>query len=419
MPKSLDSAARINNFYHAMAFVMAIALFVAGRFGFFDILGLKRIFEIFIFVPVTLLGFLLICMMPNVWLQPFFLLPCSYLLFRLMMNPDLLILGDLSIASIFTGVILVLGYRFADIFLRYIIAIASVFAFLGLFEFCLLLINPELVDNILLFYDQYSGSIYPVFDNAMQLLGLADGTTYHVFGFTVTRLRSFASEPSLLVGYFLMPGALALTFHDKRFTLCGLLCISFCIISLAGSVYSALACAAFSIIFLIIKRKHIVTYAPFILLIIFFWLIYFHFNELLLLTRKSSNDYDFLDKTHSANMRFGYIRDFIPKIFTSPFGVSEDIEQPLGFLVGSTARAGILGFILALLLMFKMYNVIDKLIVQKQLYLMQQVGLIIIYGSLTMGLVYLDNCFIQIYGFTLLVLTYCRLVTMRERLENR
>jgi len=39
----------------------------------------------------------------------------------------------------------------------------------------------------------------------------------------------------------------------------------------------------------------------------------------------------------------------------------------------------------------------------------QRFGLYIIYGSLIAGILYLDNCFIQIYGFTLLTLIHNRL----------
>ena len=52
--------ANTNQFYQFTAICMAIGLFVAGRFGFFDILGIKRLFEVILFVPLSILGFLLI-----------------------------------------------------------------------------------------------------------------------------------------------------------------------------------------------------------------------------------------------------------------------------------------------------------------------------------------------------------------------
>lgn len=415
MQKHID--VRVNHFYQMMAIGMAIALFVAGRFGFFDILGAKRIFEIVIFIPVGFLGFLLICLVPNIWLQPFFLLPLFYFIFQLYINPDVLMLADLWMATLFSGIILILGGRFADLLLRYAIIIATIFAILGIIEFIVLLIDPSLVSHILLYYDYYSGSSHPVIENAMQLLGLADGTSYHLWGMSVTRLRSFASEPSLLVGYFLVPGALALTYRN-RFSYLGLICILFCILSLAGSVYAALACAMISSLFIVVKKRHLTTLLPFLLLGFFIWILYSHYTDLILLVRKSGNDYDFLDKTNSANMRFSYIRDFIPKVIASPFGVEEEIHQPLGLLIGSAARAGILGFMLAVILLMKIYDVIDSLLVSKDLYILQQFGLLIIYGALTMGLLYLDNCFIQLYGFTLLLLIYSRLKTIRGKLDN-
>lgn len=403
--------------YRIMAIAMAIALFVAGRFGFFDILGMKRIFEIIIFIPIGLLSFLLVLMRPNIWLQPFFLLPFFYFIFQIYFNPDALVLADLCMATLFCGIILILGKRFADRVLRYTIIIATIFALFGILEFIILLINPALVSHILLFYDYYSGSTHPLIENALQLLGLADGTSYHLWGMSVTRLRSFASEPSLLVGYFLVPGALGLTYRN-HYAFFGLICILFCILSLAGSVYAALACTIFSSIFMVIKRRHLITFLPFILLAFFIWILFSHYTDLILLVRKSGNDYDFLDKTNSANMRFSYIRDFIPKVISSPFGIDEEIHQPLGLLIGSAARAGIIGFLLAIVVMVKIYNVIDRLLMSRNLYLIQEFGLLIIYSALTMGLLYLDNCFIQLYGFTLLLLTYSRLNSIRGKLDK-
>lgn len=406
------------SFTTLIAIAMAVALFVAGRFGFFDILGIKRIFEILLFVPIGLIALMLIGLYPNICLQPFFLLPFFYLIFQTYFNPDLLILADLSMATLFSAIILILGEKFANLLLRCIICIATFFAFLGIIEFFILMIHPSLVSQILLFYDYYSGSTFPVIDNALQLLGLADGTCYHLWGSSVTRLRSFTSEPSLLVGYFLVPGALALTDDREHYAWCGLICIVFCILSLAGSVYAALACAFFASILLLIKKRHLATVLPFILLTIFIWLLYSHFSDLILLTKKFGNEYDFLDKTNSANMRFGYIRDFLPKIIASPFGVDEEIKQPLGLLLGSLARAGIIGFALATLILIKIYSEFDSLFNRYDLYFKQQIGLLIVYGSITMGLLYLDNCFIQLYGFTLLLLIYNRLKNIRGRLDK-
>ena len=255
-------------------------------------------------------------------------------------------------------------------------------------------------------------------ENAMQLLGLADGTSYHLWGMSVTRLRSFASEPSLLVGYFLIPGALGLTYRNG-YRILGMICIFFCILSLAGSVYAALISSAAASFLLVVKRKHLATLVPFIALFIFIWILFSHFSELIMLAKKSGSDYDFLDKTNSATVRFSYIRDFIPKIVASPLGVAEEITQPLGLLIGSAARAGMIGFMLALFVLLKIYNAIDHLLIRRDLHILQQLGILIVYGGITMGVIYLDNCFIQLYGFTLLLLIYYRLINMRGMLDEK
>jgi hypothetical protein len=145
------------------------------------------------------------------------------------------------------------------------------------------------------------------------------------------------------------------------------------------------------------------------MLAFFIWILFTHYNELILLTKSSAGNYDFLDKTNSANMRFSYIREFIPKVFSSPFGLAEEIHQPLGLLIGGMAKGGVLGFIVTLIILVKFYSSLAILLVSNRLYLGQKVGLSIIYGALVTGVLYLDNCFVQLYGFTLLIIIYNRL----------
>jgi len=187
-----------------------------------------------------------------------------------------------------------------------------------------------------------------------------------------------------------------------------MICIFFCICSFAGSVYAALALSVISVIIWLVRSQKFAVIFPFLIFAIFVWILYTHYNELILFSRNTNGGYDFLDKTNSANMRFGYIRDFLPKIITSPFGLDEEIFQPLGFIVRSAARSGYIGGILATMVLVKLYAIIGLAITKGQLSYLQKFGLLIVYGALIAGFIYLDNCFIQIYGFTLLVLIYQR-----------
>lgn len=396
-----------------MALALAISLYVVGRFGFTDILGIKRVLEILIFLPTAFLGILFILQNPKITFNPFFLLPLSFFILQFIHHPDGLALADLGCAILVVGIILSMGAQFSDRLLRYAINIATFFAILGLLEFMLLLLSPDLKTNILLFYDDYSGSSVPMIDHIMQLLGLSDGTTYHLWGMTITRLRSFASEPSLLVGYFLIPGALGLTIGG-RYALLGLICICFSICSLAGSVFAALMLTAFTSTLLILKRQMGFIIMPFVILCIFLYVLTSHYNELILLTHTSAGNYDFLDKTHSANMRFSFIRDVGPIALMSPFGLSQEINQPLGLLISGAARGGYVGFFLVLLILIRLFGLIGNIIVKHSPTILQTIGLMIVYGSLITGILYLDNCFMQIFGFTLLLLIYNRLQMMNS-----
>jgi hypothetical protein len=403
--------------YQGAAILIALTLFVVGRFGFFDILGLKRLLEVILLVPLGIFGILLILRIPSQWLNPFLLLPLSYLIVQVFLDWNTLLIADLLNSILIIGTIIALGASFSDLLLRYLIRISTFFAVLGIIEFIILLLKPSLVSDILLFYDNYSGSTVPVIQNALQLLGLSDGTSYHLWGMSVTRLRSFTSEPSLLVGYFLVPGALGLTYRGK-FAFFGLICITFCICSLAGSVFVALCFTGVACLLMLVKSRRLFIIFPFFMLAFFIWILFTHYNELILLTKSSAGSYDFLDKTHSADMRFSYIREFIPKAFSSPFGLAEEIHQPLGLLIGGMAKGGVFGFIVILIILVKFYSSLAILLVSNRLYLGQKIGLSIIYGALVTGVLYLDNCFVQMYGFTLLIITYNRLRYMQYLISS-
>lgn len=397
-----------NSFYSLMAGALAVGLYVVGRFGFTDILGIKRVLEVLIFLPVGILGLLIISQRARICLNPFFMLPATFFILQFYWKPDGLSLSDLGCATLVVGIILALGPAFSDRLLRNAIKVAAFFATLGLIEFLLLLFDPALKSDILLFYDDYSGSTVPMIENVMQLFGLSDGTTYHLWGMTITRLRSFASEPSLLVGYFLIPGALALTYGGRQ-ALLGLICIAFSICSLAGSVFAAVTLSLLSSSMILCRSRYLYIIGPFIGLTIFIWILGSHYNELILLTKTTSGGYDFLDKTNSANMRFSFIRDVGPQALMSPFGLSQEINQPLGLLVSGAARGGYFGFILILFILMRLFGTIGDLLIQYPLPKLTKIGLLIIYGSLLTGILYLDNCFIQIFGFTLLLLIHNRL----------
>lgn len=392
---------------HIIALLIASSLFVVGRFGFFDILGVKRFLEVFLFLPLILIGSLTVFKYPLRLFSPLLFLPISFLWVEIFINGDLLSIADNLASILVVGILLTVGPACIDLVLRYTIKFSAFFATLGLIQFVILLIDPSRVQQILLFYDHYSGSNVPVIENFFQLLGLADGTSYHLWGMSVTRLRSFTSEPSLLVGYFLIPGALALT-YEKKYRTFGLICIAFSICSLAGSVFTTLMFTLLVMALLCLRSSTIFIFFPFVLLLIFFWILNYHYHELIALTKSSAGSYDFLDKTNSANMRFGYIRDFIPKVMTSPFGLNEEIHQPLGLLIGAMARGGLLGLIFISIILFNLYCYLGKILVEKNMALLNKLGFAIVYGALITGILFLDNCFIQLYGFTLLVLIYYR-----------
>jgi hypothetical protein len=95
--------------YQGASLLIALTLFVVGRFGFFDILGLKRLFEVMLLLPLGGLGILLLLRIPNQWLNPFLLLPFSYLVVQVVLNWNTLLIADLINSILIIGIIIALG----------------------------------------------------------------------------------------------------------------------------------------------------------------------------------------------------------------------------------------------------------------------------------------------------------------------
>jgi hypothetical protein len=82
------------------------------------------------------------------------------------------------------------------------------------------------------------------------------------------------------------------------------------------------------------------------------------------------------------------------------------------------AKGGYIGFFITLLILMKLFSSLAVLLVSNWLRIGQKIGLSIIYGALVTGILYLDNCFVQLYGFTLLLLVYNRLRQIQFQIKQ-
>jgi len=292
-------------------------------------------------------------------------------------------MADLAAATLLVGIIVTLERRFLSKVLRILICIAGIFALLGVIEFFILYFNPSLVPDVLLFYQDYYLSNEVMLNNPLSLLGLATGQSYHLFGREITRLRSFASEPSLLILYFMVPGALAFTYRN-RIHLWDYPILLFCVLFLSGSVFLALIFSLMSLIVLPFGKWYprVSATFPFLLFIAFLlFLNAFGVQLFISIINFLSGHLDFLEKKRSFTFRANAIVTYVDLALKNPLGYREALTMPAGFLISSVLKSSVFGMIIAAVVFVKIFFLTGKLFNEKGLYFKQRLAFPLIYGA--------------------------------------
>lgn len=397
-----------------IALLVAILVYSMGRFGFLDILGIKRPIEVALLIPLVGMGAFSIVNSGRAWKSPLFLLPLIFLAGEILLRGNLLAIADLLVATLLTGSIISLREDFAEKVLRCIIIISGIFALLGILQFFILYSDPSLITHVLLFYDGYSGSDTVMIQHPLSLLGLATGEEYTLFGQHVTRLRSFTSEPSLIVAYFTLPGALAFTYRG-RIRLCGWIILVFSLISMAGTVFMSVVFSIIVFIAFRVKSRLLHKFLPFFLMgFLILWLEVFNLDFILHIIRYLAGIANFLDKIRSATVRFGFIMDTFHAVIEDPLGVRQDITGAAGLILRSMAQSGFPGLIIMSALLISLFDKISRLYCFGGLDRGQKIGLIMLYGVFTTASIFSDYGFVCAYGFTIITLAYYRLLKMES-----
>ena len=402
--------------------MIAILLYTMGRFAFMDIMGVKRYAQAMLLIPLSLLGMVMIFHNFRIWTTPFFLLPLVFLIGEILLRGNLLRMADLAAATLLVGIIVTLKRSFSDTVLRIIIYISGIFALFGIIQFFILYINPSLISHVLLFYGDYSASNDFLLQYPLSFLGLATGEQYHLFGREITRLRSFTSEPSLLVLYFMLPGALALTYRS-RIHLLGYPILLFCVLSLSGSIFLALIFSLISLIVLPFGKRcsRFSAILPFLFLIAF--LLFLTIGEthfILSIIKFLASSADFFSKERSFLFRTNGIVTYMTLALKNPLGFQQALTLPSGLLISSVLRSSVFGMVLTIVVLVKIFSLTGKLFNEKGLYIKKQrLGFALIYGVFLVALIFNDMSFSSTFGFTIIVLTYFRLQDLESTMSHR
>lgn len=404
-----------------------ILIFTMGKFQFADLIGIKRILEVILFLPIMFYLMIDISKLkfnkrPNTLLFLVFLMFLVNFYFH-----DILWLFDYIFSFGAIYILNVTSKKNILIASKIIVFIASFFSVMALLQFLILFLFPNLsINTQLVQLDNGNWTSISDMEGATNLdnihpiafLGLTTNEKLNVFGFQINRMRSFTSEPSLLVVYMLFPCVMGLLMDGKKWTYFAIIILFFAIMSFSGSVQ---ACILFSFIFIIASNffsvKFIFTYLPFILLFLTIVVLmklgldnFISFDSSL----RGSENTEFLAKGNSLLVRAnGLVNTFYAAI-NSPFGnpnFSEDL--PVSIFFNVIIKAGWLGAIL-LFLFFKTFfeKINHRFNSVNSLKLKFTTGLL--FGIISTIIVFNDYAMLNYSGLVLLFFVYRLLETEKQ-----
>jgi hypothetical protein len=199
----------------AMIIVIALYAYSMGAWGFWDLLGIKKtVIGLLTVVFSSLFPFY--CRKLKKDNLMYFLFLLTTLACALIFNYYYLFIFSLIVALLIVIVINNLSMQQVFVLSRYLTNITFFFAVLHIVLFIVLLISQSspLIKSLFIDSADYTEWHFSA-PNSLALLGLTDGSMYHIGKLIVPRGRGFATEPSLLFFFYLFPAAISLFMRRK------------------------------------------------------------------------------------------------------------------------------------------------------------------------------------------------------------
>ena len=226
----------------------ATAVFVFGPFLLAEILGVRRVTEVALLVPIVGGACYQLWWRPRLLTNPLIVFAVIKLVLEIVWRSNFLYVSE-ACASV-AGLIVVwsAGGHSLRTGARVVIGIATCLAVMGLVEWIVLFIVPDWGTGIPF---SPEGPVEISFAHPVTFLGLFLQQGWTFLGRPVVRLQSFAREPSLNLVFFCLPACLALYLNGPTARRDAGLMLAFAVLSFSGSVYLSLF---FAVVWWVIGR---------------------------------------------------------------------------------------------------------------------------------------------------------------------
>jgi hypothetical protein len=401
------------------AIACAILIFVMGKFQLSDLFGVKRIVQFILFIP--LIGYFIVSL-PKIsrkHFSPLIGVVLLMLFVNMYFHMNILWLFDYIFSLVGLFILLTLSRRNIIASVEWIVGIATFFACIAMLQFVILVLFPDLAVHTRLGLMVEGGwtsinpeegvplvrSVHPI-----AYLGLMTYDKINILGIEISRMRSFTSEPSLLVVYFLFPAVLGLFLNKLFWTKCSLLIIVFCILSFSGSVQVSLVFSAiyFFASFVFPNRFIFIVFPIIILVLILGTMLIFGLDIFIAFDSglAGSDSTAFLAKGKSLTIRSNGLIESVNEALNSPFGSPYIRELPLSLFLSSMISAGWTGTIMLLVFFYRLINRLNeslKIMKNKNNLLL---GAAILFGIICTIFIFNDYAMLNYAGIIFLMFTY-------------
>lgn len=401
----------------ALAVVAAASLvYISGTFLLADALGIKRLLQGIFAVPMVIMASYSMATNPRRLVDPL----VGYVLLKsvaeiALRGGEVELFDDL--ASLFALIVIAAASPgAARQGARAVSTLAGVLALMALAQWIALFLQPGLADELLSIDDE--GHITGTVHHVIALLGLATGEHYTLFGHPVSRLQSFAKEPSLNLVYFLIPSAIGFL-RGGRGIFWGITTLVFCVLSLSGSVLLSLAfaMAAWFALRLFTLRRVVLWGTMLIFAGYVAALGGGGASSMLDFLQFLSQYGDFMSKRMSFTSRAGGAASSLAGVPSAPFGSPKLPELPAPWMVNGVLYAGWLGALMLVLFVARLAKQLDIFRANHGQRLNVRVGSLILIGALGTVVIFNDYQMSNYPGLVLLAIAY-RLIESQNEVDR-
>ena len=393
-------------------------IYVSGSFLAAGMLGVKRELQAFLMIPVAAAACYYFVSRPGRLLDPLICFSIVKVMTEIALRGQLSYVLD-SLAALFALTVLACApAKSFETGAKFAVMLAGILALMALIQWGMLVWDPRLGRYGLAVSDE--GVVLNTVEHPIAILGLIPEGEYSFLGQPLVRMQSFAKEPSLNVIYFMLPACMAFLLNSRSSLLWSNTILTFCVLSLSGSVFLTLA---FTAVWWLLLRVTSVRFAvPYGMLIFMgaflFTVAYFGYQPLLDGIAYIAQYGDFFSKTASLTDRSTGAIANLDAALASPFGSATISDIPGPWLVNSALAAGWLGVLLLVLFLRKLGQELDVFHSKSPPLGARRFGSLLLVGALATVIVFNDYQMGNYAGLILLAFIYRTIHLRNQRGET-